>query len=74
MESGVEVVVEVVKQKNAVRVIVTYGQIQFHNLNSVHLNHIISVWFVFVSYCSVNLFCVLVIVVMVWFVCLKLQT
>ena len=72
MESGVEVVVEVVKQKNAVRVIVTYGQIQLHHLNSVHLDQIISVWFVFVSYCSVNLFCVLVIVVMIWFVCLVL--
>ena len=74
MESGVEVVVEVVKQKNAVRVIVTYGQIQLHHLNSVHLDQIISVWFVFVSYCSVDLFCALVIMVMVWFVCPKLQT
>ena len=55
---------------------VTYGQSQalFNWAQFAHLHHIISVWFVFVSYCSVNLFCALVIVVMVWFACPKLQT
>ena len=53
-----------------------YGQSQalFNWALLAHLHHIISVWFVFVSYCSVDLFCALVIVVMVWFVCPKLQT
>ena len=36
-------------------------------------HHIIATWFVFVLYCSVNLLCVLVIVVYVWFVHQKLQ-
>ena len=53
-----------------------YGQSQalFNWALFAHLHHIISVWFVFVSYGSVDLFCALVIVVMVWFACPKLQT
>ena len=46
--------------------------IELHNLSSVYTpSHLCA--FFFVSYCSVYLFCVLVIMLLVWLVCPKLQ-